>query len=196
MATTYTYTYSVDFPSGMDIQTFKAEVLASSIGDLFVSVDKMTAADMVNIVFDEPLVAAQTDVLDAIVANQTLGAALSLEASDDLDTYTNALWTEKVSLSAVIEQAGKYRVGWSMEWNHDNTHRNFQSRVQVDDTITIMEHVQEPSNSAATQWHVAAGFGYVNLVAGTTKIDLDFGASNAADTAGVRRARLEVWRTG
>lgn len=196
MSTRYQYILSADFPSGLDIQTFDTELKASSIGSIYLSTDKMTSRDDVDIVFNRPLETEEIAVLDETVANQTLGAALSLEASADVETATSAIWTEKVTLPATIQQAGKYRIGWSYEWQYDNINRSFQGRVQIDDTTHVMEHMEEPKDGAITEWLPSSGFGYAILGAGPVVIDLDYGVTNIADTAGIRRARLEVWRTG
>lgn len=193
--TKYPFVLSVSFPSGLDIQTFNAELKASSISPKYLFTDKLTAKDEVTVWTTERLSAADYEVLTETVANQTLGAALSLEASDDAATATNAAWIEKVTLSTTIQQAGKYRIGWSYEWQYDNINRDFQGRVQIDDTIDLMMHQEEPKDNGADQWRTTAGFGYVVLGTGPVVVDLDYGAINAADTASIRRARLEIWRT-
>ena len=119
------YVLSTYFPSGLDIQTFDAEVKASSLGDIYHATEQMTTRDAVDIWFTRVLTVEEIVILENIIANQTLGAALSLEASDDAATSTNAAWTQKVTLPATIQQAGKYRIGWFYEYNYDNINRSF-----------------------------------------------------------------------
>lgn len=118
--------------------------------------------------------------------------AQSLGAS----TTTSTSWQQKLRLSVLDIPAGTYRIGVSFVWAYTNASRNFQGRVQIDDTTTIWEIIQEPADAGTDQRCPAAGFSYVALSAGDHDIDLDFRSSSFFDTAGIARAHIEFWRVG
>jgi hypothetical protein len=114
---------------------------------------------------------------------------------DDSQTDTSSTsWVQKSRFSVSGIPAGTYRVAWGYEWQYSSTGRDFQGRVQVDDTTTVNEHCEEPQDANTDQWHIASNFYYVYLSSGNHYVDIDFRASNSSDTAGIRRSRIEFWR--
>lgn len=109
-------------------------------------------------------------------------------------TTTSSTFQQKVTISTGSIAAGTYRVGWSFEWGYSAGNNDFQARVQVDNTTTLLSHRTEPQDTGADQQHGVGGFGYVTLTAGTHTIDLDYASSDNSSTARIWNARLEIWR--
>lgn len=108
---------------------------------------------------------------------------------------TSTSWVQKVRFTTPAAiPAGRYRVGWSFEWQYESAANDYLCQVQVDDTTTIMEMVQEPADAGSDQWNPKSGFGYVDLTNDTHFVDLDYRAGNGLYSAHIRRARLEFWR--
>jgi len=114
--------------------------------------------------------------------------------SDGESSTTSTSFQNKLNLTTDTLPVGKYRIGWNYEWNLNSLSDDFEARVQVNNTTDIMEHVQEPKDSGSDQWSNKGGFGVYDLTSeGVLSIDLDY-RSPSADTAKIRRARLEIWR--
>jgi len=119
------------------------------------------------------------------------------EASAEATTQTtNDAFDQKLKMSVTGLTGGTYRIGWYYEWNHNNRNSNFRSRIQVDDTTTVMEQDQEPKDATVNQFGNVGGFVYIPLTSGDHEIDIDWCASSLGDTATIRRARLELWKVG
>jgi len=111
-----------------------------------------------------------------------------------LSTTTSTTYQQKLRITTGPIEAGNYRIGWSYDWQMTSNNYNFDARVQVDDTTTIMDHVEEPQDASTAQRHYVGGFAYVTLTAATHNVDLDYRSSNASGTARIQNARLEIWR--
>lgn len=120
---------------------------------------------------------------------------LNQVASETLQQTTSDQYQQKLSLVLTGLVGGTYRIGWYYEWQYNSIARDFRARVQVDDASTLMEHEQEPKDSGSDQFYPVSGFKYETLTAGDHHVDLDWCSSSLGDTATIRRARLEVWRT-
>lgn len=124
-----------------------------------------------------------------------IGSAYFYETSDDTtSTTTSTTYQQKLRLSVTSVPAGKYRVGWYYEWQHRSTSNDYQGRIQLNDTTTIMEQREENQDSGSDQFHVASGFSYVDLTTGSHNFDLDYASSSNGVSTSIRRARLEFWR--
>jgi hypothetical protein len=108
-------------------------------------------------------------------------------------TTSNA-FQQRVRLALTGLVGGNYRISWYYEWSYNTGSRSFKARVQVDDVTTLMEQIQEPQDTASTQFHPVSGFKYETLSAGNHNIDLDWCCTNNGDRAAIRRARLEIWK--
>jgi hypothetical protein len=122
------------------------------------------------------------------------GRWIAQGASTALSTSTSTSYQQKLRLTTGAIEAGTYRIGWMYDWGMTSNSYNFDAQIQVDDTTTLMSHVEEPQDAATTQRHQVAGFAYVTLTAATHNIDLDYRSSNAGGTARIQNARLEIWR--
>jgi len=122
------------------------------------------------------------------------GRWIAQAASDALSTTTSTTYQQKLRLSTGPIEAGTYRVGWMYDWQITSTNSNFDGRVQLNDTTLLMAHLEEAQDSATGQRHQVSGFAYVTLTAATHNIDIDYRTSNAAATARIQNARLEIWR--
>ena len=81
-------------------------------------------------------------------------------------------------------------IGYSVEITNSNYRKRSETRVQVDDTTTIME-ASTPSLESNDTYIAVSGFVVVTLASGTHDIDLDYRALSS--TARVRRARLQIY---
>lgn len=114
------------------------------------------------------------------------------EASDDTESSTTSTsYQQKLRLTTGSIATGKYRIGWYYEWQYDSIVNGILARIQINDSITIMEQRQDPQDPGSDQWHPASGFKYTTL-SGAENIDLDYAASG--NTVFIRRARIETWR--
>lgn len=130
------------------------------------------------------------DALPAVFGTETQNAA-----SESESTTSSTSFVQKATISTPSIPAGTYRVGWNFEWQYESAANDALVRVQVDDSTTLLEMQQEPSDAGSDQWNPKGGFGYVTFgSAGTHTVDLDYRAANALYSAHIRRARLEIWR--
>ena len=109
---------------------------------------------------------------------------------------TNNAYDEKLKLTTSSLSGGTYRISWYYEWRYSTIQRNFKARVQIDDTTTIAEQAQEPKDAGGDIFQCISGFKRITLSPGIHTIDLDWSAEDLGDTATIRRARLELWKTG
>ena len=116
-----------------------------------------------------------------------------------------------LTLTTTVPVTANYKISWSYTWSLDSTQNDFLARVQVDNSTTIMEHQQEPKDSAGTattlpdtdggtdttgtnQKHLAAGFDIISLTAGSHTIDLDFATESVGVEAAIYRGCLTIER--
>lgn len=115
-------------------------------------------------------------------------------ASDTLSTTTSTSYQQKLRLTTGAIEAGTYRIGWMYDWGLTSNSYNFNAQIQIDDTTTLMTHVEEPQDAGTDQRHQVSGFAYATLTATTHSIDLDYRTSDSGATARIQNARLEIWR--
>ena len=117
------------------------------------------------------------------------------EAHDEDTSYTTSTsWQEKLTLEVSGIPEGKYRIGWFYEWSLSNSNWRFCGRVQIDDTTTVAEKYERPSEGSWGAWQSDGGFVYVDLTLGDHFVDIDYKTTHFNKTAGIRRARIEFWR--
>jgi hypothetical protein len=128
--------------------------------------------------------------------------------SDLLNAYdatvrstTATTWLQALRISVGPLVAGTYRLGWSYNWNHDDTGSDFLAQIEQNDTTQLYLHQQEPQDDSGTfgatgtdQKHQTGGFMYLTLVAGSYTFDLDFSTSATGKTSSIWNSRLEFWR--
>lgn len=134
-----------------------------------------------------------------ITSNASAGPVFGTEyqsaSSESESTTTSTSFQNKLNMTTPSLPAGTYRIGYSYEWNlSGSTRYDFRGRVQINDTVTISEHREEPQDSATDQWRDFSGF-FHHTGSGVLSIDIDYErSSSSGGTARIRRARLEIWR--
>lgn len=111
-----------------------------------------------------------------------------------LSTIASTTPTQKLRLTTPDIPAGVYRIAWSYKWFMTDGANSFVGRLQLDDTTNLMDHRQEPQDTATTQRQPEAGFAHVNLTAGVHTFDIDYNRSGGLGTAGIEQCRMEFWR--
>ena len=120
-------------------------------------------------------------------------------ASIEVNQTTTAGFTNGLTLNANGLAGGNYKIEWYYEWGFDSTVADFLGRVQIDATTSVMDHRENPADSAGVgpggtdQRIPACGFAIVALSAGNHIITLDYGSGNGS-TATLWRARLALKR--
>lgn len=136
------------------------------------------------------------DKLGGVFGNQA-GFAESIPVS----ILSGSGWMEKVSLVTDDLMPGDFLVQWSYQWNLDSTVRDFEARVELNDTTTIWEHVQEPKDNlgnfqgtGSNQKH-ATNFAKILNLSGINTIDLDWRSPPGSNIeASIWEARITLWR--
>jgi len=124
--------------------------------------------------------------------NPEFGSDFSQASSDGESTTSSTTPQQKLRLTTGTLTSGEtYRIGYSYEFNHNSGSTSTNQRVQINDTITIMEQLVEIQDT--TNYHAVGGFYYYTGAGSTINIDLDYWAESGA-TSAIRRARLECWR--
>ncbi len=121
-------------------------------------------------------------------------------------TYTSRAGSleTKATLSLPGMTAGVYRVSWSAEYTVDDENDKALIYVYVNDgtndtDISDLEMAVKKKNdpvAAVGTWYSAGGFKYITAPADSDDYNIYFqlGSTDAADTAGARRIRIEIWR--
>jgi len=112
---------------------------------------------------------------------------------DETQTTTNSTTpVQKARLTVANIAAGYYRIGWYYEWLRDSVANDYNARVQIDDTTTIMEQTEESQDPSS--WYIEGGFYIAQLTSGNHFIDFDHYGESTFNTSYTRRLRLEMWR--
>lgn len=112
---------------------------------------------------------------------------------DEIESSTTSTnYQQKLRLTTDPIPAGEYIIKWYYEWQYKHGSFDFKSRIQIDDTIGLMEHIAEPTK--VTNWYPASGYKRETLTAGSHYIDLDYCGSKSGKEAKIRRTSLELWR--
>lgn len=107
-------------------------------------------------------------------------------------TTTSSTFQQKVSLSASVV-TGTYKLEWYYEFNNSSVSSNFLARIQENNSITLMNHIQEVQDGAAAQTNQAHGFVMRSLSSGAYDFDLDYAAAGG-NTSRIQNARLFLQR--
>ena len=127
-------------------------------------------------------------------AANVFGTEFQEISSLGLSSTTSTTFQDKIDWTTASLPIGKYRLGWTYAWSFSSTGDDFEGRIQLNGT-DIMLHAQEPKDSGTDQLHRHSGFEYFDVTtAGTQDINLQYRTDDAADTAFIQRARLELWR--
>ena len=118
-------------------------------------------------------------------------------------------FVERLSLNTTIPSTGNYKISWTYEWSVNSTQNDFEARIQVDNSTTILNHIQEPKdsggsgvtvinldggtfNSGTDQRHVESGFDIINLTSGSHVIDLDMANQVNGTEATIYKAIISI----
>jgi hypothetical protein len=122
---------------------------------------------------------------------------------DTFRSTTSESWQQAQRLNFTAPATGRYRISWSYMWSFDGTSRDFECRVQLDDSVDLYGnevHVQEPKDSngwgagGTDQRFPVSFFRNVNVTAGSHYVDIDYRSGDDDDTAAIHFSNIEVWR--
>jgi len=119
------------------------------------------------------------------------GSHASTQVEEGMVSTTSTTYQENLTTTISGLPYGIYRVGWYYQWQINNSNFKFFGRIQVNDTDTIMEHIERPSSAGS--WTSQTGFYYLTI-SGTIQIDLDYASESSGKTASIRTTRIEFWR--
>ena len=122
------------------------------------------------------------------------GNSYTYAESEAVSTTTSNVYQQKLRLTTPSLSAGTYRIAWQYLWYYGSTSTNFYCQVQIDDTTTIYEQVEEPKDTATTQRQPSCGFKTTALTSGVHNIDLDYRSGANGTTSGILLARMDIFR--
>ncbi len=128
------------------------------------------------------------------------GSELQEASSDALSSTTSTTFVQKLRLTTGSLPSGKYRIGWYYEWSSSATGNEFISRIQLNDTTTIMTHDERAPIQTGTPSpdltivYQQSGFHYVDSISGVQNIDLDYHSETSSMTVYIQNVALEIWR--
>jgi hypothetical protein len=115
--------------------------------------------------------------------------------STAVSTTSSTSWQEKLSHTTGTLPAGTYRIGWYYEWYYTSTGSSWRGKIEVNDTTIIAVPWETPADSASDQVYPRYGFRpYTHASEGTIQIDIDWRSESGLATAGIKQARIEIWR--
>ena len=119
--------------------------------------------------------------------------------SEGVTTTTSTTYIEKVALSTGSLPAGKYRIGWFYQWNHNSVTSDFVAQIRLNGT-ELYRHKQEPKDAAGSfsttltsQRYMTSGFTYEDL-SGNNTIQIRFKTDTSTDESSMWGAKIELWR--
>lgn len=137
----------------------------------------------------------------ATVGGGTFGSNYHYHEKTTLQTVQGTTYTQYTRLTTGSLAAGTYKIGWTTVWNYSDPTDEFYMRVQVDDSVELIDPAnggqmveEPPSNSGAEQRLVRSGFRHIALGAGVHTVDIDFRASDANDTSRIYFGNIELFR--
>jgi len=116
----------------------------------------------------------------------------SITTSEAQSSITGIVgYVTKLSFSPGGPFTGTYRLAWYSEFNHSASNDSTDVRtLRTDVVTTIAESGERPSDS--TTWNVFSGHQYITFTAESPTFEIQFRTNNAANTAFIRRARIEL----
>lgn len=202
--TIYNYTLSTDFsnninPTCLD-KTIEDYGFSNQLNGITVEYDD----DIVAIDFTGSLSPSDKSDLDTIITNHdpddceeesdvgnVIGAAGDAESNEQSST-TSTSPQRKLRMSITDLPSGRYRIGWYFECAHSSISNDFRSRIQLNDSINLMEQSQEIKDAGTDQSVPVSGFSYQDLTTGNHNIDLDYWTER--NTVYIQNAKIEIWR--
>jgi hypothetical protein len=137
-------------------------------------------------------------VSDDTIRNEgVFGTEYHYIEDEEISTTTSNIFVGKLRLTTRNIPEGEYRISWNYQWNLESTiSYDFKGRVQIDDSIIIMTHQEEPKDGGVNQLRQLSGFKTIDLTDGVHTIDIDFCRSDSQGTAIISNARIEIFRVG
>lgn len=115
-------------------------------------------------------------------------------------------FVEHHTLALTNIAAGDYFIQWFYVWSHDAPTSDFEGRVQINDTIDLIDpdnggiHKNEAKDAGGggiggtTQRYPSQGHRIVTLTAGDHDIDIDFRTDLAGVNSTIYHSVITVWR--
>lgn len=134
------------------------------------------------------------------LAVQIFGSEYQYAENNTFTTTASTTFQEFLSLTTPSVPAGDYLIQWEYGWGCSDDTAEFCGRVQVDDTVNLLDpdgagqHLEEPQDAASDQVHIASGFRQVTLTNAAHTIDLDFRRQGPTATARIFYGRLYIYR--
>lgn len=137
-----------------------------------------------------------------LINTSKFGQNYKYAENSSVSTTTSSNWQEKLRLNVNINEWGRYRIGYSYNWNGNSISRDFMSQVYCIETgVEIGVHQQEPKDSAGTfgstgsnQKHLTSGFRIIDLNPGNYNFILNYTTSESKYHASIWNVRMEFWR--
>jgi len=118
------------------------------------------------------------------------GSELHFVESDSTTSTTSHSYQLKASITTSDLPSGVYRISWNYEWRGGDDKKQYSHRVQLNDSVTLMEDKIKPEHNK-NNYFSDSGF-TIKTMSGVNTIDLDRKASG--NTSYIRRARIDIWR--
>lgn len=133
------------------------------------------------------------DELGVFNVRPIFGREFTYAASEGSSSTTSNTYQQKLRLTTPVLQGGDYLISWHALLTTSSANKDFQARVQVDDTTTLTEI--QYRNAIANHDYNLHGFIRVTLSAAAHNIDIDYSSLVGSSTS-ISLARLMIWRVG
>jgi hypothetical protein len=202
MVVTINRSLAGDFGGNIGYENLTEDIVAGVSVDFF---GMSLAGDVISFYFDDNFNATSLQEFDNVVTNYVFvvdvprnegvfGTEYQYVEDELTSTTTSTIFIEKLKLTTRNILEGKYKISWYYQWIYSAATQDFKGRVQLDDSINIMSHQQEPKDGGDEQKIPVSGFKVLDLTAGVHTIDIDFCRSDSPGTATISNARLEIFR--
>jgi len=125
---------------------------------------------------------------DIVIGSGFNAYAESLNSSQT----TSGNFRKKLTLDFTAPDSADYEISWSAEVSSRSPTARVDSRVQLDNTITISETDWNPDPEGGTGYGPHSGFARVALSAGPHSVEFDYRSTNSGETVRIRNVRLKV----
>ena len=179
MNSIFNFSVSIDFSGSFNMTNFVRDIIDSTISPTF-AIGRND--DDVTVRFASNLTAEEETTLNNLVATHQ-GSPINTQYSGNAEDNSVSLTTstnyqQKLRLTTDLIEAGDYKIEWSYNWTSSQRNVNFEARIELDDSITIREHFEEPISLKSSSQFTSQGFKIITLTRGIHTIDLDYRRSN------------------
>ena len=137
-------------------------------------------------------VEAESGTQAEVYIEPIFGSWYGWSISDSQSSTNSTSWQTKTTYTSPTLPAGYYRIGYTFEWRRNTASNDFEGRVLLDGTTTIMEINVESKD--VNSWHLVGGYDIVSLTNATHTIVIQYAGETTGNTSYIRRARIEFWR--